>query len=155
MATRIHSVQRAAYLQEAALLGVVDFAPAQRTTADVQISSDTFYGAFRGEELLGVISLEQQSTDEVVISSLTVVPSFQRAGVGRALVVTLARETVCRTISVCTGAKNYPALALYGRLGFVEQRHKLEGHEGIEIVELVAERSKVARHTITEPTREP
>ena len=60
MATRIHSVQRAAYLQEAALLGVVDFAPAQSTTADVQISSDAFYGAFHGEELLGVISLERR-----------------------------------------------------------------------------------------------
>ena len=61
MASRIHAVQMEAYRQEASLLGVREFPPLDRTVQDVMASSDAFFGAFDGEELLGVISLEQRS----------------------------------------------------------------------------------------------
>ena len=144
MAARIHAVQIAAYQQEATLLGVREFPPLDRRVEDVKASSDAFFGAFDGDELLGVITLEQQSANEVVISSLTVVPSFQRRGVARALIVTAAGQTACAKISVSTGAKNRPALALYKQLGFVECRHKYVGPEQLEIVELAAERSNIS-----------
>ena len=81
MALSIHAMQIAAYRQEAALLGAREFPPLNRTLRDVMASSDSFFGAFDGEELLGVISLEQRNENEVSISSLTVAPPFQRLGV--------------------------------------------------------------------------
>jgi ribosomal protein S18 acetylase RimI-like enzyme len=136
MASRIHEIQIEAYRQEAALLGVREFPPLDRTVEDVMASSDAFFGAFDGEELVGVISLEQRSENEVLISSLTVAPSFQRRGVARALVASVASWTRSEKISVSTGARNGPALALYEQLGFVESSRRFVGVEQLEVVEL-------------------
>jgi GNAT superfamily N-acetyltransferase len=140
MASRIHAVQTAAYRQEAALLGIREFPPLKRTVGDVMASSDSFFGAFDGEELLGVMSLEQRNENEVCISSLTVAPPFQRLGVATALVASIAGWTRSQKLSVFTGAKNAPALALYKQLGFVEFSRRFVGVEQLEVVELVAER---------------
>lgn len=144
MAAPIYAVQTAAYRQEAVLLGVRAFPPLDRTVQDVTASSDVFFGAFDGEELLGVISLEQQSANEVLISSLTVAPSYQRRGVARALIVAVAGQTVCSKISVSTTTKNHPALALYKQLGFGERQRRSVGSEPLEIVELSAKRSNIS-----------
>ena len=143
MAARIHAVQIAAYLQEAAMLGVSDFPPLARTVEDVMGSRELFFGAFDCEELLGVIGVEQQSDPEALISSLTVGPPFQRRGVGSALIATVAERIACTTISVSTGAKNYPALTLFREFGFVVRRRKYVEPEQLEIVELSAERSNI------------
>jgi GNAT superfamily N-acetyltransferase len=141
MASRIHAVQTAAYRQEAALLGIREFPPLNRTVRDVMASSDSFFGAFDGEVLVGVMSLEQRNENEVSISSLTVTPQFQRLGVARALVASIATWTRSQKFSVFTATKNAPALALYKQLGFVECSRRLVGVEQIEVVELEAERS--------------
>jgi ribosomal protein S18 acetylase RimI-like enzyme len=141
MASRIHALQNTAYRQEAALLGIREFPPLNRTVGDVMASPDSFFGAFDGEELLGVISLEQRNENEVSISSLTVAPPFQRLGVARALVASIAGWSKSQKISVFTGAKNAPALGLYKQLGFVECSRRLVGVEQLEIVGLAAERS--------------
>ena len=43
-------------------------------------------------------------------------------------------------LSVSTGAKNHPALALYQQLGFGERRRRRVGPEEIEVVELAIDR---------------
>jgi hypothetical protein len=83
MAARIHAVQIAAYRQEASRLDIRKFPPLERAVRDVMASPDAFFGALAGERLLGVISLEQRSENEVFISSLTVSRSHAPApGVG-------------------------------------------------------------------------
>jgi ribosomal protein S18 acetylase RimI-like enzyme len=144
MAARIHAVQIAAYQQEAALLGVSDFPPLARTVDDIMGSRELFFGAFDGEELLGVIGVEHQSDSEALISSLTVAPPFQRRGVGGALIAAVAERVTCTIIAVSTGAKNYPALTLFKELGFVARRHKCVAPEQLEIVDLSAERSNIS-----------
>jgi len=142
MASRIHAVQIEAYRQEASLLGVRNFPPLNRTVRDVMASSDIFFGAFSGGELLGVISLERRTENQVSISSLTVAPPFQRRGVAKALVSSIAGSTRSQKISVSTGAKNAPALALYKQCGFIECSRRLLGAEQTEIVELAVDLSK-------------
>jgi ribosomal protein S18 acetylase RimI-like enzyme len=141
MAARIHAVQIEAYRQEASLLGVRNFPPLHRTVRDVMTSPNLFFGAFSGGELLGVISLERRSENQVSISSLTVPPPFQRRGVAKALLSSIAGSTKSQKISVSTGAKNAPALALYKQFGFVECCRRLLGAEHTEVVELAVERS--------------
>jgi GNAT superfamily N-acetyltransferase len=136
-------VQIEAYRQEAALLGVRNFPPLNRTVQAVMASADIFFGAFSGGELLGVISLERRSENQVSISSLTVAPPFQRRGVGKALVSSMGAWTKGHKVSVSTGAKNAPALALYKQFGFVESSRSLMGTEQTEVVELAVERSNL------------
>ncbi len=153
MAARIHAVQAAAYRQEADLLGVAYFPPLDRTAEDIAASTDLYFGAVVGGELLGVISLERRSAEEAVISSLTVEPSVQRRGLGRALVAVAASHAHYDRLWVSTGAKNLPALALYRRLGFEEQRRRRVGAEGIEVVELVALTSNISSECANFPQR--
>jgi ribosomal protein S18 acetylase RimI-like enzyme len=133
----IHSIQMAAYAQEARLLSVATFPPLQRTVVDVEQSSDCFLGARRGSTLMGVVTISVgKITNEAQISSLVVLPQFQRCGVGRALVSAAIVEFENQTLTVATGALNQPALELYARLGFAEVRRRHLDKEMLTIVEL-------------------
>lgn len=136
VALRIHAIQMAAYRLEAVLLGVRHFPPLERSVEDVQSSSDRFWGAKGGGELLGVISLERSGAVEILISSLTVDPAYHRRGAGRALVQAVLGTRGSCSMMVSTGAKNEPALQLYRQLGFLERRRRYVGLEPVEVVEL-------------------
>ena len=137
VAERIHAIQMAAYAQEAALLEAVSFPPLQRQVVDVQRAEGDFLGAFLDGQLAGSLSVEPGSVEhELTISSLTVAPEFQRRGLGRALVAAVLREFTFRRLTVSTGARNLPALALYAEFGFVEFSRRLVGEEQLEVVEL-------------------
>lgn len=137
VAERIHAIQQAAYAQEAALLGAVSFPPLQRQVLDVQKTAGHFLGAFLDGQLAGSLSVELGTVEhELTISSLTVAPEFQRRGLARALVAAVLREFTFRRLTVSTGARNLPALALYAEFGFVEFSRRLVGEEQLEVVEL-------------------
>jgi ribosomal protein S18 acetylase RimI-like enzyme len=137
VAERIHAIQMAAYAQEAALLGAVSFPPLQRQVIDVQRTEGQFLGAFVGDQLAGALSVEPGNVEhELTISSLTVDPEFQRRGLGCALVAAVLSEFTFRGLTVSTGARNVPALALYAQFGFVELSRRLVGEERLEVVEL-------------------
>jgi ribosomal protein S18 acetylase RimI-like enzyme len=143
VAERIHAIQMAAYVQEAALLGTVSFPPLQRQVVDVQRAEGHFLGAFLDGQLGGTLSVELGSVKhEITISSLTVDPAFQRRGLGRALVAAVIREFAFRSLTVSTGARNLPALGLYAQFGFVEFGRRRVGEEQLEVVELRLNRSK-------------
>jgi ribosomal protein S18 acetylase RimI-like enzyme len=136
MAERIHAIQVAGYSQEAELLGSRSFPPLDRTVADIAESDERFFGAYLDGALAGIVALEDDPSGAVmVISSLVVLPAFQRLGVGHALVSTVVKEFGSRLLKVSTGLKNAPALALYARFGFVETRRHLGGAEKLPLVE--------------------
>jgi ribosomal protein S18 acetylase RimI-like enzyme len=136
MAQRVHALQIAAYRLEADLLGVKHFPPLERSVEDVQSAAEELWGAWEGEELLGVIGLERFNAAEILISSLTVAPGHHRRGVGRALVLSVLDARGSCAVAVSTGAKNDPALQLYKQLGFIEHRRRHVGLEPVEVVEL-------------------
>ena len=137
VAERIHAVQLAAYAQEAALLQVKHFPVLQRTSVDVKSSKERFLGAFAGNDLVGAVSIETgPKSTQRCIASLVVAPSHQRQGIGRLLLAAALHECASSVVTVSTGAKNLPALALYAELGFVECARRSLGPETLELVTL-------------------
>jgi ribosomal protein S18 acetylase RimI-like enzyme len=137
VAQKIHAVLLLAHAQEAQLLQVTDFVPMARTPEDLQASEDYFLGAFLGETLLGCLGLgPDDEPGQISIASLVVHPAHQRQGIARALMAEALRRAAGMVLSVATGAKNTPALALYRSLGFAEYRRGTLGAEAIEIVKL-------------------
>ena len=138
-AAGIHAVLMLAYAQEAELLGVKDFAPLNRTLQDVQASVDFHLGALDGNEIVGVLSIgPDDEPDQLQVSSLVVHPKWQRRGIARTLLADAFRRAAGMNITVSTGAKNTPALALYREFGFVPYRYGTMGSEALALVKLRA-----------------
>lgn len=144
IAAGIHAVQMAAYAQEAALLGARRFPPLERTVADVRAAPERFLGALDGERIVAALGLlpegEPGAAAASDITSLVVLPEWQRRGLGRRLVEAALAACAGGAITVSTGVANAPARALYAGLGFVEVRRRVVGAEPIEIVELLRPR---------------
>lgn len=151
VASRIHAVQMAAYAQEAALLGVIDFPPLRHTVADIQADPASFTGAFVDGVLAGVISVEAEPADSSgpitgpitvpqvtvpQITALVVDPPYQRRGVARRLLRHVLDAYAGRAVTVSTGADNGPALALYTAHGFVETARRTVTPAGLVVVTL-------------------
>lgn len=139
---RLHALQRAAYAQEASLLGVGRFAPLERSLEDLEERGELFLGAFVEGELVGALGHEPDDAPETtLISSLVVDPTWQRRGIARRLVDAALARFGERPVTVSTAVANLPALALYRQLGFVPGRRRVVGDEPIEIVKLRREAS--------------
>ncbi|MGF6645746.1 GNAT family N-acetyltransferase [Paraburkholderia sp. GAS82] len=137
VAEAILAVQHAAYRQEAALLGVERFPPLDRNVADIFPSEDRFFGAWIDDAMVGVASIAAANHQApACISSMTVSPSYQRRGVASALMSTLLAEVGAEPLTVSTGARNSPAIALYVAFGFVVVRPWRLEEFNLELVEL-------------------
>lgn len=137
VAREIHAVQVAAYAQEATLLGVARLPPLTRTVDDLRALDETFRAAYSGDQMVGAISVQADPAERRQhICSLVVAPGFQRQGIARALLAEIQRLHAADVITVHTGAKNTPALALYAQFGFVEGRRWQVGPQCLELVEL-------------------
>jgi ribosomal protein S18 acetylase RimI-like enzyme len=137
VARAIHSVQMAAYAQEALLLGVKDFLPLHRTVTDIAHSGESYLGVYEGQSLVGALGLGLgQSGSGKNIDSLVVLPNHQRQGISTALLAEVVAQHGAEEITLQTGAKNLPALALYAGFGFREFKRWLLSQEQIELVQL-------------------
>ena len=118
-AIEVHRIRRAAYSQEAAILGVKSFPPLMESLTDLLSKSETFLGAYDCDTLVGCISLETSITFQVThIASLTVEPTHQRKGVGRALLLHAINSCPDHVFTVTTAELNLPAMSLYLSEGF-------------------------------------
>jgi len=127
----------AAYKQEAELLGVRYFPPLERTPEDISRSDEHYLGVFENERLVGALSLSQNRRSlGMNIDSLVVSPARQRKGLGKALLAETLALYGTQTLTVQTGAKNGPALALYSGFGFSESNRIVVGYEELELVVL-------------------
>jgi ribosomal protein S18 acetylase RimI-like enzyme len=137
LAQQLHAVQMSAYAQEARLLGAVYFPPLERTVEDLRTSAEEFLAAFVGDEIVGAIGIRPDEEGMGInIASLVVAPQFQRRGIGRGLMAAVLAAHGGGELTVQTGAKNVPALALYAQVGFVELRRWLVGREPLELIKL-------------------
>lgn len=137
IARQLHAVQMSAYAQEAQLLGVTDFPPLERTVEDVRTSREEFVAAFLDDEMVGAVGLGPDPEGlGVNIASFVVAPAYHRRGIGRRLLAAVLARVGDGVVTVQTGARNEPALALYAQAGFVELRRWLIGRESLEMVKL-------------------
>ncbi len=136
-ARSLHAVQMLAYRQEAELLGASRFPPLQRTVDDLRLSAEQFLGAFLEGELVGALSVGIDDENRGMnIASLVVHPGYQRKGIGRELLIAAVAQHGAKGMTVQTGARNVPALALYHRFGFKEYRRWIVGTDRLELVKL-------------------
>ncbi|HRP64073.1 MAG TPA: N-acetyltransferase [Phycisphaerales bacterium] len=143
-AAGIHAVQMAAYAQEALLLGVQDFPPLRVTVRDIQSSQEQLTVALHRQTIIGAIGVEPpsiahwsgQKLDTFHISSLAVLPEYQRQGIGRRLVQAIIAAHGAQRITVSTDARNAPALVLYRRLDFIEcqRRTVIAGDDAYDLI---------------------
>lgn len=139
IATRLHAVHMAAYAVEAELLGASYFPPLHCTVDDLRAAPHDYRAAFIGREMVGAIAIATGLDEEglgVNIASLVVAPAFHRRGVGRALMAMVLRAQGQGGLTVQTGLKNLPALALYAQSGFIEVRRWPVGREPLTLVKL-------------------
>lgn len=137
VAERLHAVHRAAYAQEAELLGARHFPPRERTLEQLRAGSDSWLGVRRDAALAGAIAIEPGDTPgSLHIAALVVAPEHQRFGLGRRLVEAVIERAGLGSLTVSTGAANKPALALYAALGFVEERRSTVGFEALPVIRL-------------------
>lgn len=138
VAAEIHALFQAAYRVEAELIGATDFPPLRRACRDIRRSDTLFWGCRNSSGLTGVVEVRQDNS-ALQISSLAVVPALFRQGIGSGLVNHVLSALKWQTVEVQTAAANTPALGLYRRLGFCEQKRWL-AKEGIELVSFIKQR---------------
>ena len=118
-------------------MGAVCFPPLKRSVEEVRDAAESFLVAFIGDELVGAASVWPDPEGVGInVASLVVSPHFQRQGIGTALLASILATHGKGEITVQTGVKNLPALAVYARAGFVEFRRWFVGREPLELVKL-------------------
>ncbi|MEQ9405789.1 MAG: N-acetyltransferase [Cyclobacteriaceae bacterium] len=134
IATQIYHVFQVSYQVEADLVGTNNFPPLKRSVQDIIRSDTDFYGYLSEGVLSAVVELELKES-HLHICSLVVHPDYFRRGIGRQLVYFALDSMNPETATVETASVNEPAISLYKRAGFSEER-KYMTEVGIEKIRL-------------------
>lgn len=119
----IHDTLQAGYPVEAELLGAKDFAPLARTVDQIQSACSAFFAIYKKtayDEIDGILELSEREPGHVHIDSLVVRPECFRQGLGTELLRYATGICANQRLTVSTGTKNAPALALYAKHDFSE-----------------------------------
>lgn len=135
----IDRVFKSAYRAEARLLSLKVFPPLLRSREDLVLCGNRFLGALANDALCGAIELQKAKNagEPMIIFSLAVTPNCFRHGIGKELVKSVLEEADETNLVVTTGAKNEPAIRLYGQLGFVLS-NRFKTPDGVDMVELTS-----------------
>ena len=111
------SISLQAYQIEAEQIGASDFPPLSEKVGDIKNSPNLFYGFVEDGQIVGVQEIEREDNGWL-IARLVVAPRFFRQGIASKLVAHAVNNfQPCR---VSTAVNNFPAIALYERLGFIQ-----------------------------------
>jgi ribosomal protein S18 acetylase RimI-like enzyme len=118
VAAKVVALQRAAYHIEAQLINFDGIPPLLETENDVSELKITILGALDGTDVVGIVGYRRPG-DVVEIDRLAVNPGVFHSGIATFLIMDVRRrEHDASRFEVSTGAQNYPAIALYTKLGF-------------------------------------
>jgi len=121
IAKEIRSIFQVSYAVEADILKAINFPPLKRTVTQFLNSNSEFYAYYLMENIAGVIEIENHK-DLTHIQSLVVYPEYFRNGIGSKLVQFILDTYKSKIVTVETGIGNYPAIKLYKKFGFQEQK---------------------------------
>jgi ribosomal protein S18 acetylase RimI-like enzyme len=121
IAEEIRAIFQVSYTVEAEMLKAVDFPPLKRTVSQFLNSNSEFYAYYLIKNIAGVIEIENDK-NLTHIQSLVVYPKYFRNGIGSKLVQFILETYKSRIFTVETGIDNQPAIKLYNRFGFKEQK---------------------------------
>lgn len=118
VAAEVLSLQRAAYRVEADLIESDEIPPLHDTLDDVSSLDLVILGAREQSDLVAIVGY-RRIADLVDIDRLAVHPSRFRHGIAARLLREVhQREKDARRFEVSTGARNWPAVEFYTRLGY-------------------------------------
>ena len=123
----ILAIFQASYAVEAKMLKAIDFPPLKRTVSQFLKSDSKFYAYYLTKNIAGVIEIENNE-DLTHIQSLVVYPKYFRNGIGSKLVQFILNNYKSKIFTVETGIDNHPAIKLYKRFGFQEQKQWNTNH---------------------------
>ena len=114
IAAQVLAIQRAAYAQEAELVGYDAIPPLHETLDELRSQPLEWLGAVEDGVLAGAMAITGEGR-RCDIDRLVVDPARQRRGIGRRLVGAVSHHVV---VTVSTARDNIPAVRLYESLGF-------------------------------------
>ena len=144
VAREIYGIFQRAYTVEAALIGVRDFPPLQRSVDEIRSSDNVFHGLEIGTYFVAVIETVVDS-DGLEIVSMAVDPKHFRQGCGTALLEHILASEDVSSVTVETAEANSPAIGFYCKHGFSQVTTWLSP-DGVRLVKLRTKR----RHNIFE-----
>lgn len=115
---RIQRVLFDSYSIEAKLIDVTDFPPLRRSAANIRHAQSTFFGCTHEGEVIAVAEIEREPAQPANIAGFVVHPNFFRRGIGSQLLCYVLERLGNTLVTVSTGSKNRPAIALYTKYGF-------------------------------------
>jgi ribosomal protein S18 acetylase RimI-like enzyme len=133
IAQKIRAVFQVSYKVEAKLLAAVNFPPLQRPLVKYRESSTEFYGYTKDGELAGIVEIDANNNNYILIRSLVIHPTFFRQGIAGKLIEFVFDTFDSNLFVVETGLANGPATALYKKFGFIEV-HQWDTDHGIRKV---------------------
>ena len=131
---KMHGVFQHSYQKEAELIGCADFPPLRRTLGDLRTSKCKFFGYWKKSQIAAVVEVLPKP-GLLKIRSLVVDPQFFREGIGSHLLTHILDLFTFESAVVETAMANTPAISLYQKLGFIEEKQWQTSH-GIKKIKL-------------------
>jgi len=125
---RIYVLFQRSYRIEAALVGSNDleFPPLQRTPSCLRSVATRFFGCWQDGDLAAVVEVDaSELPKQFGICSLVVDPAYFRRGIASRLLRETLDSVAWQTAVVETAVANEPAVALYLKFGFIEEKRWL------------------------------
>lgn len=125
IAKEIESLQKLSYRVEAEIIGYSAIPPLEESINDITNSEGVFLAFFEEQQIAGILAYEFKE-DFIIISKMMIHPNHFRKGIASNLIDYLFRLDLDNLrVKVATGAKNYPAIRLYQKHGFVKTAERI------------------------------
>lgn len=125
IAKKIVSLQKLSYHVEAEIIGYVAIPPLNETINDILNSQEIYLAFYAEQQIAGILAYEFEG-DFIIICKMMVHPDHFKKGIASKLIDYLFRIYFhAWRVKVSTGTKNYPAINLYQKHGFVRTGEKI------------------------------
>lgn len=129
-AGEVLTVQRAAFVSEAAIYGSVDMPPLTQTLSEMEaeLRSESGFVARVDGRLVGAIRFVERD-DMLLIGRIAIAPDMQGEGIGRMLLAAAEESSSARVAELFTGSLSEANIRLYESCGYVEHE-RVPGGDG-------------------------
>ncbi len=127
-AGEVLTIQRAAFVSEAAIYGSVDMPPLTQTVAEMEaeLTSERGLGARIDGRLVGAIRFVEDD-DLLLIGRIAIAPDMQGEGIGRKLLDAAEHASDAREAELFTGSLSEANIRLYESCGYEERERVPQG----------------------------
>lgn len=127
-AGEVLTVQRAAFVSEAAIYGSVDMPPLTQTLSELEaeLRAESGFTARIGGRLVGAIRFVERD-DMLLIGRIAIAPDMQGEGIGRTLLESAEKSSGATVAELFTGSLSEANIRLYEACGYEEHERVPDG----------------------------